>query len=248
MTSEYVPPSVGSDGFNCPACGAYAHQTWYMAGIAYTTHPTFDRDKAPERKFGKSYSTNLAGFGGPAQYSELTNVLSSECKKCGKLAVWLHDQLVWPMGSNLPPPNPELPDDVQSDYREAGAVAQYSPRSAAALLRLTVEKLCRNLVPKERDLNACIGALVKSGLSTEIQQALDYVRIVGNNAVHPGQMDISDDPETVATLFALVNLIADEMITRKGQIAELYASLPESAKSAIAQRDGIDPAKGLDKR
>ena len=241
MNSEYVPPSVGSDGFNCPACGAYAHQTWYKAGIAYTTDPTFDLDTAPKRKLGKSYPTNIAGLGGPAQYHEVTNVLSSECKKCRELAIWLHDQLIWPFGSNLPPPNPDLPEDVQGDYREAGAVAQYSPRSAAALLRLAVEKLCQSLVPGRKTLNARIRTLVERGLNTEIQQALDIVRVVGNNAVHPGKMDISDDHQAVATLFRLVNLIGDEMITRKSQIAEFFDSLPESDKSAIAKRDGTEP-------
>ena len=241
MNSEYVPPSIGSDGFNCPACGAYAHQAWYKAGIAYTTAPTFDRETAPKRKFGRSDTTSLAGFGGPAQYNELTNVLSSECKKCGELAIWLHDRLIWPFGSNLPPPNPDLPDDVQGDYREAGAVTQYSPRSAAALLRLAVEKLCQSLAPKGKNLNARIGTLVERGLNAEIQQALDIVRVVGNNAVHPGKMDISDDHQTVATLFRLVNLIGDEMITRKSQIAEFFDSLPESDKSAIAKRDGTEP-------
>ena len=236
MNSEYVPPSIGSDGFDCPACGAYAHQTWYKTGIASERNPSLRNDRAPmEEPYG---DTALLDF---STYRGITNLFVSQCKKCGKLAIWLHDRLIWPFGSNLPPPNPDLPDNVQGDYREAGAVAQYSPRSAAALLRLAVEKLCRSLVPKEKDLYACIGALVKGGLSTEIQQALDYVRIVGNNAVHPGKMEISDDHETVATLFILVNLIADEMITRKGQIAELFNSLPESAKSSIAKRDGTEP-------
>ena len=100
-----------------------------------------------------------------------------------------------------------------------------------------MEKLCWNLVPGCRDLNDCIGALVNRGLNPEIQQALDYVRIVGNNAVHPGQMDLEDDQQTVTTLFALVNLIGDAMITWKSRIAELYATLPDSTKDAVAKRD-----------
>ena len=171
----------------------------------------------------------------------MNNLFVSECQKCQSLAIWIHDQLVWPTGSNLPPPNPDLPGNVQSDYREAGAVAQYSPRSAAALLRLAVERLCRELVPEGKNLNARIGLLVERGLDAKIQQALDIVRVVGNNAVHPGKMDISDDHQTVATLFNLVNDIAEAMITRKNRIEELYGTLPESAKLAMADRDGTEP-------
>jgi hypothetical protein len=40
-----------------------------------------------------------------------------------------------------------------------------------------------------------IGELVKAGLPLEIQQSLDIVRVVGNNQVHPGILDVRDDPE-----------------------------------------------------
>ena len=109
------------------------------------------------------------------------------------------------------------------------------------MLRLAVERLCRELVPEGKNLNARIGLLVERGLDAKIQQALDIVRVVGNNAVHPGKMDISDDHQTVATLFNLVNDIAEAMITRKNRIEELYGTLPESAKLAIADRDGTEP-------
>ena len=236
VDSEYVPPSVGSDGFNCPACGAFAHQSWYRSGIANEPNPSLGKDRAPRKEtYGISSLPDLGTYRG------ITNLLVSECNRCGELTIWLHDGLVWPIGGNAPPVNPDLPEEVQLDYREAGVVAQYSPRSAAALLRLAVEKLCQSLVPGRKTLNARIRTLVERGLNPEIQQALDIVRVVGNNAVHPGKMDISDDQQAVATLFRLVNLIGDEMITRKSQIAEFFDSLPESDKSAIAKRDGTEP-------
>jgi len=54
---------------------------------------------------------------------------------------------------------------------------------------------------------------VSKGLDPLVQQALDIVRVIGNEAVHPGVMDLKDDRETAATLFGLVNAIADQMIT-----------------------------------
>ena len=238
--AQHVLPTIGSDGFNCPVCGAYAHQTWSKTGITDESNPTVARGRSPERKRDGDPFSGYANFADSAHYRGITDVLVSECGRCRALAIWLHDQLVWPTRGDVPPPSPDLPEDVQADYREAGAVALQSPRSAAALLRLAVEKLCRGLVPDGRDLNACIAALVQRGLDLEIQQALDYVRVVGNNAVHAGQMDLADDQETVSTLFALVNPIADTLITRKREMAELYRTLPDSAKSAIAERDQKD--------
>jgi hypothetical protein len=75
-------------------------------------------------------------------------------------------------------------------------------------------------------------------LSPKIQQALDIVRVVGNNAVHPGRIDLRDDRETALQLFALINLIGDVMITQPKHLDELYQSLPQAARDAIKQRDG----------
>lgn len=134
--------------------------------------------------------------------------------------------------------NSDLPEDVAIDYAEASSVLQKSPRSAAALLRLAVQKLCIALGEKGRDLNTDIGNLVKKGLPTKVQQALDVVRVIGNNAVHPGQLDLRDDPETATSLFRLINLIAEKMITEPREIDAVYAKLPDGSRKQIEERDG----------
>jgi hypothetical protein len=78
---------------------------------------------------------------------------------------------------------------------------------------------------------------VKKGLDLRIQKALDIVRVIGNEAVHPGQIELSDDRATAERLFELVNLIAEKMISKQKHIDAMYDSLPEGARKAIDKRD-----------
>jgi hypothetical protein len=113
----------------------------------------------------------------------------------------------------------------------------YHARGAAALLRLAIQKLCKHLGEKGKNIDNDIGALVEKGLDGRIQKALDIVRVIGNNAVHPGQIDLRDDRATAEELFDLVNLIAETMINQPKHIEELYDRLPQGAREAIEKRD-----------
>ncbi|RUW71029.1 MAG: DUF4145 domain-containing protein [Mesorhizobium sp.] len=144
---------------------------------------------------------------------------------------------MWPAATDAPDPNPDLPDDVRADYDEAGLVLNTSPRSAAALLRQAVQRLCAHLGEKGKNIDADIAALVQQGLDKRIQKALDIVRVVGNNAVHPGQIDLKDDRATAEKLFGLVNLIADTLISQPKHIDAMFDGLPAGAKQAIEKRD-----------
>jgi hypothetical protein len=126
---------------------------------------------------------------------------------------------------------------VKPDFDEASRIVNLSPRGAAALLRLCIQKLCDSLEPTAKDLNDAIGRLVKKGLSVQVQQALDVVRVIGNNAVHPGQIDLKDDKATAIRLFELVNLIAEQMISQPKHVQAMFDSLPDTAKQQIQQRD-----------
>jgi hypothetical protein len=145
--------------------------------------------------------------------------------------------MVYPDTSVAPYPNPDLPPEVKSDYDEARAILSRSPRGAAALLRLAVQKFCKHLGEKGDNINQDIGELVKKGLPVGVQQALDAVRVIGNNAVHPGQIDITDDPETAARLFELINVVCDYMVTQPKRVKEIYDKIPAAQKEAINKRD-----------
>jgi hypothetical protein len=212
---EYVPPELDLDGFNCPHCGAFAHQEWYSSV-----------EMASEQR-GRPYRHTV----------EVEGVTISQCGRCKANSIWIDDALVSPRESKAPLASAEMPEDVRRDYDEAREVVAVSPRSAAALLRLAIQKLCIALGEPGGNLNEDIGALVKKGLPAKLQQALDVVRVVGNNAVHPGELDLRDDSETAMKLFGLVNLIVEAMIVQPKAIEAMFKGLPTAAREAIEKRD-----------
>lgn len=144
--------------------------------------------------------------------------------------------MVFPDSGNAPPANSEMPASVKKLYLEAAAIHSKSPRGAGALLRLGIQVLCAELGEKGENINADIKSLVSKGLPEIVQQSLDVVRVTGNSAVHPGQID-TDDPETVGMLFELLNIIVEYMIAMPQKVSGLYANLPSTAIDAIAKRD-----------
>lgn len=175
------------------------------------------------------------GFGQQYQNQEFT---LSKCNSCGAPTIWLDQKMIFPLESTAERPSSDLPEEVHHDFEEARAIANRSPRGAAALLRLGIQKLCRHLGEPGNNINADIASLVAKGLPSRVQQALDSVRVIGNEAVHPGSIDLKDDLDTVNRLFKLVNFIAHKMITEPREIDELYASLPTDKLAGIVKRDG----------
>ncbi|MFN3161246.1 MAG: DUF4145 domain-containing protein [Rubinisphaera brasiliensis] len=129
-----------------------------------------------------------------------------------------------------------MPTDVLKLYEEAAAIFSQSPRAAAALLRLAIQVLCLEVGESGKNINQDIASLVQKGLPEIVQQSLDVVRVTGNNAVHPGQID-ADDPAVVESLFGLVNVIVEYMIAMPKRVSGLYSSLPANAVDAITRRD-----------
>ena len=174
-----------------------------------------------------------------AKYSgqDVENLHISKCYECGELSIWIHDRLIHPLEGKAPLPNPDLSDDIRQDYEEASRILDLSPRGAAALLRLAIQKLCKELGEPGKNIDADIASLVKKGLDRRIQKALDVIRVTGNEAVHPGQIDLRDDRASAENLFKFLNLIAEKMISEEKSIEDAYAGLPETKRLAIERRD-----------
>ena len=149
----------------------------------------------------------------------------ARCENCHNKILWIDDEYIYP-DIIAEDANEDMPDSVKQLYDEASLIYNKSPRAACALLRLAIDRLCNEL------------GLVKKGLPKTVQQALDVVRVVGNKAVHPGQIAFDvDDKNTATMLMRLLNIIVERMITEPKEIDSLYQGLPESVRNAIENRD-----------
>jgi len=205
---KYISPSVFERSYNCPHCGVIAQQEWW--GISFN---------------GNRYSNR-----------EDNEIRVGFCTHCKKYTLWLHDRMLHPEFGLAPVPNSEMPADVAKIYQEAAGIFNRSPRAAAALLRLAIQLLCQHLGERGKNINDDIACLVEKGLPPVVQQSLDIVRVTGNDAVHPGQID-ADDPEIVSSLFELLNIIVEYMIAMPMRVSGIYSGLPAQTLAAIQKRD-----------
>lgn len=127
--------------------------------------------------------------------------------------------------------------DMLVDYEEAKKIAVISPRSAAALLRLLLEKMCAYYLKSTDNLNNMIKVLIEKGIPENIEKACDIVRIIGNETVHPGTLDIRDNPQIVSELFVLINTLADYLYLHCERVSELHSILPPEKLKGIEIRD-----------
>lgn len=216
MAKKYVEPDFSKVSFTCPHCGTLSLMNYYT--LCY-----------------RNCSVSQAQPGiGPVGMSWL---YIATCQNCMNKIIWVNNEYVYP-DIVAEEANTDMPESVKQLYQEAGLIYNKSPRAACALLRLAIDKLCNELGETDRDINKNIGELVKKGLSPSVQKALDIVRVVGNKAVHPGQIAFDvDNKETAIALMKLVNLITVRMITEPKEIDSMFEQLPDSAKNAIENRD-----------
>lgn len=217
-----------SKAFQCPVCSGFSSHLWTYNPI------DINGDYNESIKF----------------------IIIAQCQACNQFSIWITNEirisssglvlytsgatltLIFPnVAEGIPEPNSDMPDDVKEIYIEAGEVLNISPRASAALSRLAIEKLVAHLNAQGKDLNTQIGSLVSKGMPIEIQQMLDSVRVIGNNAVHPGQIDIKDNKELALSLLSFINLIVDNRITQPKKILDTYNLLPESYRNSIGRRD-----------
>ncbi|MED4136001.1 DUF4145 domain-containing protein [Priestia megaterium] len=239
MENKYTQPEYGENKFNCPNCGAFSHQQWseilhypfYDGGSIDIKSYLREVPQMYELEEEEAISSSINNF--------LTNnyVAISVCYQCRNASIWIDGKMVYPLLSSAPLPNQDMPKDVKELYEEARRVSALSPRASTAMLRLALEKLLPQIGAEKGNIDNMIGQLVRKGLPKEVEKALDNLRVIGNEAVHPGTIDIKDNANFASALFRLLNFVVDRMITQLKEIDEIYELLPEGKRKGIEQRN-----------
>lgn len=243
-----LTPKYKKEKFTCPHCQINSQQTWFdqdsasSAATQILKHVFYDyrpeiRDY--EQSAIKSFISKVEAANNihmqefvPSDFSVAT------CLTCNEKTLWVDQQMVYPRKSSVAPPNEDMDDEIKDLYNESSTILTYSPKGATALLRLALQLLLKQIGKSGQNINNDIKELVADGLSPKIQQALDLLRVVGNNAVHPGQIDLNDGSNIALKLFHVLNFIADEMITKPRELELLYTDVvPDETKKHINQRD-----------
>lgn len=217
MTSIIIPPKYHASSFTCPFCQVVANQTWSI-DVQYSV-------------------ANLQPGHVPVQWVKVNNVEFAHCAHCLFFSIWLRQTLIFPAPKVVEFSNVDMPLEVKDLYEEASNIVNASPKGACAILRLALQKLMIHLNCKGKNMNDDIAELVKQGLPAKLQQAFDVVRVVGNHSVHPGELNVDDNPEIAYSLFSLLNIICDSMISQPKKISEKFDLLPKRDQENIEQRN-----------
>lgn len=208
--SKYYPPLFAEKQFNCLHCGVYANQNWHK--VLYS--------KDPYNQYETGYAYCICGH-------------------CGERSLWKTQTktLIDPVSTFHLQPHEDMPEEIKTLYIEASSVLDLSPKAGAALMRLALQNLMPLIGANIGKLDKDIAKLVADGMPEQIQQALDYCRVVGNNAVHPNELNLDDTPEMVTIMFEMINFIVEEKIAKPKRIAEMFSKLPKGAIDSITKRD-----------
>jgi len=244
-------PKYMENNFRCPHCNVLAQQNWFnsyqLNNIIFSIYDhifldyrTRIRDYAQEH-IKQFLQTAKSSF--PREINSFipSNLAIAVCQSCNKYSIWVDKEMVYPRAIPIEAPNDDLNEEIKSLYIEASKIFIDSPKGAAALLRLALQKFLKQIGKEGKNINNDIKELVEAGLNPKIQKALDLVRVVGNNAVHPGQINLDDNKEIALVLFKVLNMIAEEFITKPKEIDTLYEEIiPDEIKDHIKRRDGQD--------
>ncbi len=217
MLKNFVEPEFKKKGFTCFKCGAFSNHDWDETRVNYTQ----------------------ATFHSYRQGDDLRKISLCRCQQCNFISYWIEEQLIWPQKMDVENSIDEMPEDIKELYDEARNIFYLSPKGSCAILRLALQKLCNRLAnkPENANLDETIKELVANGLPATLQKSMDAIRVIGNEAVHPGQIDIDDNKDIASALFKLLNIIVEKLIVEPKQIDDIYNILPKVKIDGINKRD-----------
>jgi len=199
MLVSFTTPELNATAFSCPHCGVYAKQEW---GLLYRNRLDINNGRLIIN-----------------EHNKMSRFRGTSCENCHGCTIWHDDKIVFPFSGDSIQPNEDMPGDVKELFLEARSILFLSPRSAAAIARMALTKLCAHLGESESDLEHNIGLLVENGLPPKLVQALHSLKAYGRNAIKPGWIEETDDAAAAHRLLVFLNIICDNQISQPKMIA-----------------------------
>ena len=178
MASKEIEPKLGAESFSCPHCNAVAHHDWFSLFLK-PENPTeiivhtLEAAMLAKSKEGDELTEHLKDNVLTYEYQEpprtlkvkLMNLYVSRCCSCTGFAIWVRDQLVFPIREGSPDiiegdfkelegdftevidgDSKEVEKDkTADDIEEATAILNRFPEGAAALIRVCIRKMLASL-------------------------------------------------------------------------------------------------------
>ena len=158
----------------------------------------------------------------------------SVCQSCFSMTFWQNAKIIFPSPIGIEP-NKDMPTNVRELFVEAQRVTYLSPRSACALLRVSLERLADHVAElrgvsdyrKDAKLFQKLNAL---SLPTDILAICNTIRAVGNSSAHgntkaaeidfTGEDSVDVALKTAQLINALVILLVSPFVVQKELLAK----------------------------
>lgn len=218
--------------FTCPFCGALA-----------STNMMSERTRNFNFEDG---NINLSTMPGPYLAVKIFRCPNTRCKKETIYATgvggYIDNATVFIHPRTFHRQFPEyIPLAIRSDYQEASAIVDQSPKAAATLARRCLQGMIHDFWGiHEKNLNAEITRL-KDKVSASQWKAIDAIRSIGNigaHMEHDVNLIIDVDPDEARKLIRLIEHLIEKWYIDRHDAEELYAELATigQEKSAIRKR------------
>jgi hypothetical protein len=256
VRGKHVSPAIDQLAFNCPHCNALTRQFWFsvhadplkadekpVVATAETVNAlTFgdveEAERDPKLKWAERVASGRPFLEVHRQFRsrDVQNVSISYCFNCNEMCLWVCDQLIWPRRAGDPEPKLHASPDIQRNDEDGSQTLEASPRGAAALLRLVIEKVCKELGESGESPKDDLASFVQEDVDARVQKVLEAMRIIESNAVRPAEIGVGDNRATAETLSGLVNLICEKMTIEPRHLQAMYTKLREGAQNAMERR------------
>lgn len=132
-----------------------------------------------------------------------------------------------------------IPEAIRSDYEEACAIVNLSPKASATLSRRCLQGMIHDFWNiKLKNLNQEISAL-KDKISADLWSSIDALRQLGNIGAHMEKdtdVIVDIDPNEAESLIKLIELLMKEWYINREERKKLFSDIISTNESKQAER------------